>query len=359
MSEDSLLPLPDALLGSLYQSLAQPSLWPGLVRDITAFSGGTMGALQVRRLSPELTTSMVSWGVEPAFHQAYVEHHYRHDPHLQHAASLTEGQTLLSREVLPDEDFRRTPYYNEYCRPQGIRDLMGVMLVRDTELAVSFATYAPDSRSFEERDRRRLQRLVPHLSRVVKLTLEQEQRGCALAALEAAQHAAGAAILVVDRELRVHSSSGALEHWLGQPGACLEVKHGRLVARSGVQAQLQAAVLGALEGRAARLEHDAGLGQVILVAPAASKSCFVPRGLVNVLLMANAPHGTAPRGAGLCDLPPALRRVARLMARGAADKEIATELGMTLPSARTYAARVLKRTGAQSRRELMLRLRDS
>ncbi|HYJ10434.1 MAG TPA: LuxR C-terminal-related transcriptional regulator [Polyangiaceae bacterium] len=46
-------------------------------------------------------------------------------------------------------------------------------------------------------------------------------------------------------------------------------------------------------------------------------------------------------------------RVACLMVRGAADKEIAIELGMTLHSARTYAARVLKRMGVQSRRELM------
>jgi hypothetical protein len=350
MSEESLLP-PDGLIGSLYQCLLEPGTWPEVVRDITAFCGGMMGALQVRRLAPELSTAMVSSGVEPAFHQAYVEHHYRHDPHLQRASSLTEGQTLLSREVLPDEDFCRTPYYNEYCRPQGIRDLMGVMLVRNEERAVSFATYAAESRSFDERDRRRLQRLVPHLSRVVKLTLEQEQRRGMLGALEAAQLATGTAVMVVDQSLRVHGSSGAVQHWLGQPGACLEVRQGKLMAGA-AQACLQAAVLRAFQGHTAHLE----LEPTILVTPADSKSCFAAPGLVNVILLPSCDAETSP---ALRELPPALRAVARLMARGAADKEIASMLGMTLPSARTYAARVLKRTGVQSRRELMLRIRSS
>jgi len=295
--------------------------------------------------------------VEPAFHQAYVNHHYLHDSPLQRAASLTEGQTLLSRDVLSDAEFRRSFYYNEYCRPQGIRDLMGVMLVRDSERVVSFATYASKSRSFQERDRRHLQQLVPHLTRVLKLTLEQQHRRCVTGALEAAQQATGAAVVVVDRALRIHGSSGALEHWLGQPGGCLEVRQGTLVARGDTEARLVAAVAHALDGRAAEVQLASDLGKTLLVAPAASESCFVPRCLVNVILTQSRDAGKS--SPALRELPPALRPVARMMAQGAADKAIAVALGVTLSSARTYAARVLKRTGTQSRRELMLRVRSS
>jgi DNA-binding NarL/FixJ family response regulator len=334
----------------MYETLTRQSLWPSVVRDITAFAGGTIGALQIRRLGPKPTTAMISSGLEPAFHQAYVEHHYLHDPHLQRAASLTEGQTLLSRDVLSDEDFQRTPYYNDYCRPQGIRDLMGVMLLRDAELAVSYATYAPDSRSFDERNRASLQRLVPHLSRVVRLTLERERVGCLKAALEAGQGACETAIIVVDRTLRVHSMSGAIEHWLGQPAAFLAVQSGVLVARGTVQARLLEAIQRGLEGEAHKLTFDS---LAVCIAPVASKSPFVPCGLVNVILVPVVGASSEASMPQLGDLPPSLRRVACLMVRGAADKEIAIELGMTLHSARTYAARVLKRMGVQSRRELM------
>jgi DNA-binding NarL/FixJ family response regulator len=54
-------------------------------------------------------------------------------------------------------------------------------------------------------------------------------------------------------------------------------------------------------------------------------------------------------------LPPSLGRVATLLARGASDKEIASELQMPLATARTYVARVFKRLGLTSRRQLIQR----
>jgi hypothetical protein len=355
-SEDSIRPLPDALLGSLYQTLIEPSLWPTVVRDITSFVGGTMGALQVRRLSPQLSTALISFGLEPAFHHTYVEQHYLHDPQLERATLLVQGPTLLPREALCDEDFRRTPYCNEYCRPQGVRDLMGVMLVRDSELAATFATYSADTFSFSEQDRARLQHLTPHLTRVLTLTLEQEQGRCRMSALEASQHAGGAAALVVDRDLRIHSASGALERWLGEAPGLVEVIGGVLVARGAAQGRLQAAVERALQGEAGQLELEPAFGPSVLVTPAGSHWGVFPCGLVAVILVPCASMASETSLQVLCGLPPCLRRVACLMARGAADKEIAGELGITLHSTRTYAARVLKRLGLQSRRALMLRL---
>jgi DNA-binding NarL/FixJ family response regulator len=353
MAESSIRPVPDILLGSMYETLSEESLWPAVVRDITSFIGGAIGALQVRRFSPQLSTSMISSGLEPAFHQAYVEHHYAHDPHLRHAASLTQGQTLLSRELLSDDEFRHTPYYNEYCRPQHIREVMGVMLVRDSELAVSFAAYASDARSYDEQNRANLQRLAPHLTRIIRLTLEQEQGRCLTSALKAGQRADGAAVVVVDRELRIHAASGGLERWLSQAPGALEIRKGVLVAPGADQGQLRAAVGRALAGEACQLALASAPDQPVLVTPSGSKLGVFPSSLVSVILVPYAGPSRETSLQALHELPPSLRRVACLMARGAADKEIACELGITLHSTRTYAARVLKRLGLQSRRALM------
>jgi DNA-binding NarL/FixJ family response regulator len=153
----------------------------------------------------------------------------------------------------------------------------------------------------------------------------------------------------------VHGSSGALERWLSHPDASLKVTQGMLSARGDLNALLCAAVGRALDGEAAPLQLTPNFGPTIMVSPAGSTSCFVQQRLVNVILMPSCDADPC----ALRALPPALRPVARLMAQGAADKEIASMLGMTLPSARTYAARVLKRAGVQSRRELMLRIRSS
>jgi DNA-binding NarL/FixJ family response regulator len=45
--------------------------------------------------------------------------------------------------------------------------------------------------------------------------------------------------------------------------------------------------------------------------------------------------------------------VAERLAEGLSDKEIAEALGIPVATARTYVARVLRRFGAKSRRELM------
>ena len=52
-------------------------------------------------------------------------------------------------------------------------------------------------------------------------------------------------------------------------------------------------------------------------------------------------------------LPPRLREVGTLLAGGASDKEIAARLDLPLQTARTYAARVLRKLGLRSRRGLM------
>ncbi|HEY8428466.1 MAG TPA: LuxR C-terminal-related transcriptional regulator [Sandaracinaceae bacterium] len=58
--------------------------------------------------------------------------------------------------------------------------------------------------------------------------------------------------------------------------------------------------------------------------------------------------------AGLASLPPSLRRVGELMARGLSDKEIANVLDLPVTTARTYAQRVLTRLGLDDRRKLMV-----
>jgi len=60
-------------------------------------------------------------------------------------------------------------------------------------------------------------------------------------------------------------------------------------------------------------------------------------------------------GASLPELPPSLERMADLVCRGFADKEIAERTGLTLSTVRTYIRRLFRRTGVHSRAELVHR----
>lgn len=314
--------------------------------------GGANGALQMRQLQPTLKASMITAGVDPAFFRDYVQHHYKHDPHLAHAARLAEGQTLFSRDILPDDEFCRTAYYREFCEPQGLCDVVGVMLIRNEELAVSYASYSPTRQRFDRPHRQRLQALVPHLTRVVRLGLQQEHAG-SLRNIESVRRSRGPALLCVDRELRVQGTAGDLEGWLVDDQPLLELRHGSLHMTARCRGQLDGAVARALAGLTTSLALEDWAR--LIVTPGHDDDRPKCHQLVNVLLL---PVAKAVVTSPLSALPPSLARVASLMARGAADKDIAVALDISVPSARTYAARVLKRLELRSRRDLMLHARE-
>jgi len=55
----------------------------------------------------------------------------------------------------------------------------------------------------------------------------------------------------------------------------------------------------------------------------------------------------------VASLPPSLRRIAELLLAGLADKEIAARTELSLPTVRTYVARLYRRLGVHSRPELL------
>lgn len=66
-------------------------------------------------------------------------------------------------------------------------------------------------------------------------------------------------------------------------------------------------------------------------------------------------RGASP--VSLEELPPSLRRVARLLADGLSDKEIAEACELSFATVRTYVTRIFKRMGVHNRTELAARLR--
>ncbi len=56
------------------------------------------------------------------------------------------------------------------------------------------------------------------------------------------------------------------------------------------------------------------------------------------------------------DLSPQQERIVALLLRGMRDKQVACELGLSVPTVRTYLGRIFLRLGVQDRIELILRV---
>lgn len=78
--------------------------------------------------------------------------------------------------------------------------------------------------------------------------------------------------------------------------------------------------------------------------------------VVSVPLVRPLPIGDAgwARASAMLKLPPQQSRIVELLLRGKRDKQIAHELGLTLPTVRTYLARIFVRVGVTDRVELIL-----
>lgn len=304
----------------------------------------------MRQLHPTLGAAMVTTGLDPAFERAYVEHYFRVDPHLALVASLAPGRALLSREILPDSELFATEFFNDFCRPQGLSDVQGAVLVRDSERMVTFASFGPATRRFDAASRARLDSVLPHLTNAFCLA----QRSSAQMALRGAARAQQAGLLLLSATLQVLDASADLRRWLEDAGGRLAIRDGSLRLADPRDAEaLRAAVVAVLAGTPVTLQlQGGGMPAATFSIVPASPSTLCPERCVLVFFSV---HGAAPGSDGHQPLPPALRAVAEALALGLSDKEIAEQLDKPLATVRTYVTRVFRRLNVSNRRELVAR----
>lgn len=160
---------PPELVEAIFDAAIDDALWPEVVARMTAWVGGAVGGLQVRELTPRLRMQMFTSGLDPAFGRSYEEVYFRLDPHLSRVSALRQGESVLSSDILDDEAYERTAYYQEWVRPQGLHDLQGSTILRDRKRIVSFATFGAVGTRFDASTLARMQALVPSLARAFRV----------------------------------------------------------------------------------------------------------------------------------------------------------------------------------------------
>jgi hypothetical protein len=342
---------PADLLATMFAAISQESRWAEVVARATAWVGGAAGGLQIRRLAPELSMSIATSGIDAAFGESYGREYFRLDPHLEHVEKLPARGTLLSRDLLEDGAYRRSAFHAEWVRPQGLHDLQGAVLLRTDELLVTFATYAAAGRRFDRGTKARLDALVPSLAQAVKISLDLQDLAAARRTIAAAEEARRLVAVRVDRQLRL---ARAVDDTFTIASLPFTIHRAEVRAVDpACQADLERAVSAAVGGITACvwLRDPTGRRREVTIVPALAEGALT-RACVDLLIWIDADDEPAP---SFRELPPSLQRIAARLARGVSDKEIAVDLGMPLPTVRTYVARVLRRLGARSRRELMRR----
>ncbi len=187
-----------ALIEQVYEAALDASLWPEVLASAAGWLSASRGLLFTPWLGLGDDGFFYSHGITAEEMTIWSSRHVGKDFWTERVAALglgSEGSVVLAQDLSTREELLASDYYRHHLVRMGIAWFLGsVVLVpseRNGQLpAVGFSVYrGADEPGFDELSRRKMQLLVPHLSRALgvmfRLRDAEITAGSAAAALDA------------------------------------------------------------------------------------------------------------------------------------------------------------------------------
>lgn len=204
-----------ASIEKIYAALDDPGMLSTIGRDLAVELGSDAGDIVTEEKDGSDIVTWSSHGFDDAFLNSYDADFLGDNPWFDYIASRAADGAVSDRDA--PRSYRGSAYVNEWIRPQGLGESLGAVLANDAARHswIGF-TRARGARRWSARDRSRLNAILPHLRRVMRVL---ETRHHAADSIGLAQ-AINDPIFVLDlsgRVLSVNSSgNGFLESPHGQ-----------------------------------------------------------------------------------------------------------------------------------------------
>lgn len=158
-----------ALIGQIYDAAFDAALWPDVLIRLTDAMGGADATVAVKD-HRNGTTTMIAPRTDPHSLRSYCGHWVAQNPVWQRRRQMAVGRVVAIRSLAPD-DFTRSPFYNEWWRPQGFGlGGLGVNLLAEQEVSATCAIQSPARADAFEKEAAALFALVaPHLVRAMSI----------------------------------------------------------------------------------------------------------------------------------------------------------------------------------------------
>lgn len=295
----------------------------------------------------------------------------------QAAASFARGplRASISGRLVPDTEFVRSEFYQDFGRPLGLRYVVGSVVPLGEAGVAALGLHRPEGvEPFEGEHARLVEVLLPHLRRAMQLRHRFQGVSSTASPSLAALDALTVGILILDGDLRVHLANAAAEAMdhqgffrmrrLPEAGE-RRIIHMEVLHRDD-QAALGRLVMDTAAGRSAGgiaplRGADRTIIATILVSPLPSRLTGTPgtagrvggRALAIVRELPVSPR--APSGEllrSLFGLTAAEAEVACALVGGATKASVAARRRSSLSTVRTQVRAILEKTGAVNLRDL-------
>lgn len=352
---------------AIYETVADPTLWPRTVTRIADYVGSSGGVLAYHDLKSH-DAFFISARMPDELADVYLRRH-AHNPWCMALSRTSIGCSVFANDIVPPEHIRRTAFHADFLAPQGIEEVVFLthpMLTRTTTtggLAMSLSGGQSDHRGDVAR---RLQRLAPDFQRALSLSLEMGSFAAAPRSLEAVLDLLPHAAVLVDARGRIVQANRRGETLLARRDGLMLGSGGRLQAeliceQAGLVAALRAAIERETSGdgprpSAVRITRGSGRLAVVVLATPLPQSRFpmwalVEEGARVLVQIIDPDRSEGPRvtllqaGFGLTE---AEAQVATLAGEGRSAPEVAALLAVSPATVRTHLARCFDKTGLRS-----------
>jgi len=351
------------VIGDIYEAAVDDERWPSIAQIVASATGTPSAGVWFVEQGQVQDLSLTADGV--ASHAPYIAHYAKQDLWAKGFMIGPPERVRLGYELFDERELVKTEFYNDFARPTGVFRPMGVVmrLARGTVATVS-THVPPGNRLLDDRDKPRLERLVPHLRRALQLRLNQRKHAPRAHVHAAVLDALAFGVVVCDAGGGIVLANKAAET-LARTGAGITFGDRRkglgalMPAETRALAALTHDAANGGAGGVVRLTDRSGcLGLVALITPLPRNFGLGDSGRSGLALVTlrsawDSPSFSSELLIALFGLSPAQAEIALAIFDGCSPEEIAAHRGVAVSTLRTHLAQIFVRTGAENQRDLV------
>jgi DNA-binding CsgD family transcriptional regulator len=354
------------LIGLVYDAALDPTLWPRALEQACLFVGGSSGNLFWHDAATGRSAVLHLFNEEPHYTKLYFEKYLPLNPCFPAAAFSEAGLVYASTDFVPFEEMVETRFYEEWMKPQGMIDALGVNLEKGATNSSIVSVRMHEKDGFADADdRRRFALIVPHFQRAVSIGRLFDQSKATQAALTQTLDSVTAAVFLV-------GSHGRLV-FANAPGRVMLDESAPLAERNGVlaatapdaQRALRDALVAAESGNAAAdgggpipfaTSQGRWFASVLPLTSGGRQRTGALHSAVAAIFVRKASPANPPPLEALAKLYKLTASEVRLIdavMKVSGVKALAETLGLTQATVKTHLHNVFRKTGTARQSELI------
>ncbi len=215
------------VIGSIYDTVLDETLWPQTLQMICAYTGGRASRIYWRDASNGIGETVYSWGIDPEFIRLYREKFVTLNPTYPASIFIKPGEVFASSQLVAHDAFQASRFFREWAAPQGFFDAAIFNIQRYEASAAAFTVITGDQYGLvDERLRTRLRRLVPHIQRATLIRREIGRQEKRVRSLESALNHVEAAVFILGRTAWQRGQTKAPRRFSPAGMWCVKVRKG-------------------------------------------------------------------------------------------------------------------------------------